>query len=81
METIAGSRSLGHFVYVKNINKIGEEQIQAFCMYYACNNPSISKLWLVDEYNTEGAEKENIRYRIYFTRNQAVVQIKSFDKY
>lgn len=81
METIAGSRSLGHFIYIKNIKNMEEAQIRAFCIHYACKNTSISKVWLVDVYNIEGTENENIRYRVYFTRNQEGVQIKLLDKY
>lgn len=81
METIAGSRSLGHFIYIKNIKNMEEAQIRAFYIHYACKNTSISKVWLVDAYNTEGTEKENIRYRVYFTRNHEGVQIKLLDKY
>ena len=81
MEMIAGSRSLGHFVYVKNIKNMEEAQIRAFCIHYAKENPSISTLWLVDAYNTEGTEKENIRYVLEFTRSQEGVLIKSLDKY
>lgn len=81
MEMIAGSRSLGHFVYVKNIKNTEEAQIRAFCIHYAKENPSISTVWLVDVYNIEGTEKEDIRYVLDFTRNQEEVQIKLLDKY
>jgi hypothetical protein len=81
VEWIAGSRSLGHFIYVKNVKNMEEAQIRAFCIHYAKENPSISTLWIVDSYNIEGTEKENLRYRARFTRNQEGVQIKLLDKY
>lgn len=80
-ETIAGNRTLGHFVYIKKIRKISEWKIKEFCIHYAKKEPSISTLWLVNQHIPNGAMEGSINYRAFFKRSRDSVLIERFDKY
>jgi len=80
-ETIAGSISLGHFIYVRDVDQIQEEKIKAFCLHYVSKNPSVSTVWLLNKYTRKKTEKKHLKYRVYFKGKGDSLQIKRFDKY
>jgi len=91
----AGGKINGHFIYIRKLKKIEENQIMKLSLNIekaieknVSNNYNAAKfdyrtLYIVDRFFINGEELEDgdIKYRINFGKNNESLYIKAFNKY
>lgn len=80
-EFIAGKRTFGHVIYVKNISTVAEEELTEFSLWYGNEHPNISKFFISKRLVEESTERGDVKYIIYFYRNGDSLSIKEIRKY
>lgn len=90
----AGGRINDHYIYVRHVRKIGEDQIKKLSLNignaikknvtanYGTIKFDYKTLFIVDKFlNGDESEEEHIKYRIVFGKNNDTLYIKLFNAY